>query len=72
MKLFRRPQDKAMVATFVTTSVLFLGLTGLFWLTVNYADQMFALMLGFGVTWFMYSTYQRYLESYKNKAAENE
>lgn len=72
MKLFRRPQDKALVATFFTTMVLFLGISGLFWLIKTYTDQMFALLFGFGITWFMYSTYQRYLESYKNKAVDNE
>ena len=72
MKLFRRPQDKAMVATFVTTSALFLGLAGIFWLTVNYSDQVFATILCFGLVWFMYGKYQSYLERYKNKAADNE
>ena len=62
---FRKPQTRAMIATFFTTMVLTLGISGVLWLFINYTDQMFAALIGFGITWFMFTVYQRYLEHYK-------
>ena len=62
---FRRPQSRALIATFFTALVMILGISGVLWLFINYTDQTFAALIGFGITWFMYSSYQRYLEYYK-------
>jgi zinc transporter ZupT len=62
---FRRPQSRALIATFFTAMVLFLGISGVLLLIKNYPDQTLAALLGFGLTWFMYASYQRYLEHYK-------
>jgi len=62
---FRRPQSRALIATFFTAIVLFLGISGVLLLIKNYPDQTLAALLGFGLTWFMYASYQRYLEHYK-------
>lgn len=62
---FRRPQSRALIATFFTAMVLILGISGVLWLFINYTDQTFAALIGFGTTWFMYTSYQRYLEYYK-------
>ena len=68
---FNKPQTKAMLSTLFITTILFLGLTGLFWLTVNHTDQVFAILLSSGIVWFMYTVYNMSINYYKNKSDQN-